>query len=464
MAPWTTVTRRHKDPGNKEKGQEGQGEEGATMGAHEGVSNRFTGKIRPEFAVSGRIGKFNAVTEAKKLFGQMIRVDEEIVFKSDIDGRITFRKISEFPTGENKFKEFFTVTPHTRNDGTGKIHINFQIESKKRLAFLKRDVTFFNYLRENKIWLVEHKYETHSLQSIGFIVKKSPSITHRPQLETDIGVALNEYMETAIDEGTGNGINLDGRAFIPTMEIVSKHVVHVLRDGNQNRTGVMETHALEIRCERNKAEMLGKLLTAADLPENKFGKFVPYGLAKTDTDVYKKMIKVQNQYMADIVVIPVFGLHKDVLESVTIAHVEGWGEDDSFKKQMMEADSDVKDADSGEIKNEKIFLGIEPTQRTDDLGKWFFLTTKQHEESANKMIDEFLIDVGSTTGAYKNHFNDGDSFMRGIRRANRPSAAFQSYAQALRNDMEDEDDKSDDYAYYRSRFNTEEQHHNSFQL
>ena len=60
----------------------------------------------------------------------MIHINEEIVFKSDIDGRITFRKISEFPTGENKFKEFFTVTPHTRNNGMGKSTLTSRLSRK----------------------------------------------------------------------------------------------------------------------------------------------------------------------------------------------------------------------------------------------------------------------------------------------------------------------------------------------
>ena len=94
--------------------------------------------------------------------------------------------VSEFPAGENKFKEFFAVTPHTRNDGTGKVHVNFQIEAKKQLPFMKRDSTFFNYLRKNKIWLTEHKYETHALRSIGWIAMKSPELTNKPMLESDI--------------------------------------------------------------------------------------------------------------------------------------------------------------------------------------------------------------------------------------------------------------------------------------
>ena len=414
MAIWTTVQRaRRKDPGPKEV-QEDKEKEGVDTGAHVGSFNRFTGKIRAEFAVSGRIGKFSAAIEAKKLFVEMIRVDPDIVFKSDSDGRITFRKISEFPTGESKFKEFFTVTPHTRNDGTGKIHINFQIESKKRLSFMKRDVSFFNYLRENKIWLIEHKYETHALQSIGFIVKKSPNLTNHPQLETDIGLALNDYLKCAIEEGE---VTIDDREFIPTLEIGSKNVVHVLREGDK-KIGILETHALEVRCERNKATTISNLLCAAGLNEKRFSTFVPYNLAKTENDVYKKMIKAQNKYMADITVIPIFGLHKDVIDTVMPGGTDTQ-DDDTIRNQLLDAQVPIPDEngeDSGEYEN--VFLAVEQTQSTEDLGKWFFLTMKRNEEAANDIINTFVIVKGQETPVYQNHANDGDSYKLGIRRSN----------------------------------------------
>ena len=352
MADWNTVSYRRRDPGSKEKAKEDKEPAGMEMDAHEGSFTRFTGKIRAEFAVSGRSGKFSVAVEAKKLFTQMLSAEPDITFKSDTDGRITFRKISKFPTGEAKFKEFFTVTPHTRNDGTGKVHVNFQIESKKRLAFMKRDTTFFNYLRENKIWVTEHKYETHALKSIGFFVKKSPCLTYRPKFESDIGAALNEYMETAIKEGDTEGVTTDGREFTPTMEISSKNVVHVLYEGDK-RVGKIETQALEIRCKRTKAYQLEKLLCAANLPCKKFGTFVPYALAKTDIGLYKKVISDNNKFLSDIVAIPVFGLHPNVIDTIVSPEYDG-NDDDTLRNQILGAlvaVLDEKGEDSGESEN-----------------------------------------------------------------------------------------------------------------
>ena len=303
---------------------------------------------------------------------------------------------------------------------------------------MKRDATFFNYLRENKIWLTEHKYETHALQSIGFIIKKSPNLTNRPQFEEDIGKALGDFMASALDEGDCNDVTIDRREFTPTLETSSKNVVHVLRDGDNKKIGVVETHALEIRCERGKADKLGRLLCAVDLPSNKFGTFIPYSMSKNDSDIYKKVIVDHNKFLLDIHVIPVFGLHPDVINTV-VKGCSDLCDDNTFRNHLL----DVEHSGGEGYELENTFLAVEPTQRTDDLGKWFLLTKKENEERANKFIDEFLIPNAIKTEAYANHLNDSDSYKSGICRTNKPSNYFTTYAEKLRNCVQIDDDSED---------------------
>ena len=157
-------------------------------------------------------------------------------------------------------------------------------------------------------------------------------------------------------------------------------------------------------------------------------------MAKAESDVYKNAIMEQNKYCKEIVVIPVFGLHKDVTDSV----VEGKNDncnDDTIRNMLMGAGTYTEE-EGGMIEIlERTFLAIEPTQRTEDLGKWFFLTTKEYENDANEIIDGFLIEKGSETEAYRMHKNDGESFERGIRRTNRPNQSMMNYATALRESM-----------------------------
>ena len=199
MEEWTTVKVRRKDPGGQGVAQEELQESGGVDAALAGATHRYTSRIRAEFVHNGRNGAFKASAEAKQLAGHLFRIDPKTTFKTESDSNIVFRNMSEFPKG-NKFIEFFSTTSYTRNDGSGKVHLNFQIESENRITAFKRDVTFMKLLRDRKIWMTEHKYETHELQAIGYIINKSPVLTHRPQLENDISSVFSDYVEHACDE------------------------------------------------------------------------------------------------------------------------------------------------------------------------------------------------------------------------------------------------------------------------
>lgn len=112
------------------------------MDVQAGTSHRISGKIRAECVVHvtggrSRSGVLNIAMEAKKLFPQMFKADQELIFKSS-DGKSKFEKMRSFREGEAKFKEFFTVTPHTYANGKGKIHANFMMETKNMTITIKK--------------------------------------------------------------------------------------------------------------------------------------------------------------------------------------------------------------------------------------------------------------------------------------------------------------------------------------
>ena len=116
MEEWTTVKVRRKDPGGQGVAQEELQEAGGASDAPAGATHRYTSRIRAEFVHNGRNGAFKASAEAKQLAGHLFRIDPKIMFKTESDGSVVFRSMSEFPKG-NKFTEFFPTTSYTRNDG-----------------------------------------------------------------------------------------------------------------------------------------------------------------------------------------------------------------------------------------------------------------------------------------------------------------------------------------------------------
>ncbi|WP_317201736.1 hypothetical protein [Janthinobacterium sp.] len=427
MVVWETVSYRRKDPGDPGGAQDSQEKAGEGSNVQTGKLEFIPRKIRAEFVHSGRNGGYKASIEAKQLFIHFVRIDPDIVFKSKDDTSITLSKKDVFPAGENRFKALFQVTPHsTRNDGGGKVNVNFLIDTKNSLASFKGDTTFMNYLRDEKIWLTEHKYETNELTAIGYIVNKSPVLTYRPQLENDIRSALSDYLEDVID---------DEEKFIPDMEISTRKIVHVLRDSENKRKGAMETQALEIKCESAHAGRLKTLLCKARLPEHRFGKFIPHAMAKNDPSIVKALIAEHNKFLTEIVAIPIFGLHENALFSLVSGSGEKGDEDDEpLITKMLKAEIAKQTADGRKFL-EPIVLSIEQTLLSDERGKWFVIAKKKNAETVNRLIDEFLIPTAEGTIAFKNHENDSESFKQGIRRTNKPNEAMQSYAAILRENM-----------------------------
>ena len=109
MEVWKTVKVRRKDPGGPGGGQEVKKKAEEVPGAPAEADSGGIYKIRAEYWHNGRNGAFKASAEAKQLSGHLMRIDTNIVFKTEKDCSVTFSKMTEFPTG-NKFSEFFGMT------------------------------------------------------------------------------------------------------------------------------------------------------------------------------------------------------------------------------------------------------------------------------------------------------------------------------------------------------------------
>eukprot|EP00978_Attheya_sp_CCMP212_P040373 scaffold219672_cov51-Attheya_sp.AAC.1 len=133
--------------------------------------------------------------------------------------------------------------------------------------------------------------------------------------------------------------------------------------------GGLLTKVIQIECAEPDALYL-KSLFAACAQQEQFhrGAFIPQGLhLMTNPDTYKHLIADQNEFLSDIVNIPVIGLPDQAFDKTT-KNEEG----DTLREYLHKTD---------------LFVGIERTNRTKDLGKFHFLTCKDNEEAAAKWID-----------------------------------------------------------------------------
>ncbi len=99
-------------------------------------------------------------------------------------------------------------------------------------------------------------------------------------------------------------------------------------------------------------------------------KFIPYGLArKTTPETYAACIRCNNQFLGNQKCVAIFGMTKTLLYK----DVRCEDSDTTYMKEIMRCEA---------------IRGLEKTFCSDDLGKWFLLTTKAQEKDVKKFANQ----------------------------------------------------------------------------
>ena len=179
--------------------------------------------------------------------------DPALVFLSE-DGNTTFACQSEFPATSNDFQKKFTLTESKARNQRPKYILFFQIDSKLTLPVLKCNHDVFNFLGENKLWLAVHAFSSHAISAVGFLTMKHATMTWRPDFQAALVKELNNHVDT-IDQSLFVDDNQPAPQ-VPPLELISKLSTTITRDDNGKKTGTLQAHVLEIRCEKSKADTL----------------------------------------------------------------------------------------------------------------------------------------------------------------------------------------------------------------
>ena len=101
------------------------------------------------------------------------------------------------------------------------------------------------------------------------------------------------------------GKESDDVVVIPAFNIHSKNV------GHENGAGRITTNAYEVRCYPDKSKIFKALLARCSNDVNNAFNFNPFGLPQLTTiSSYRHQIKVQNNYLASMAIIPIHGVKK----------------------------------------------------------------------------------------------------------------------------------------------------------
>jgi len=162
------------------------------------------------------------------------------------------------------------------------------------LSTLKRHPNVLEKIKENKVYINEHHFntETWDVAHIGFLQGLNIKHIHRNEAKRQIQaqLALNN-------------------AEHPNFELVSVRV----RSG-QKQTAFHQTRAYEVQCARSDAKALAKMLTSGPFRQTMI--FVPYAFKKRQPEAFLQAIMNQNKELADTWIVKLQGLTDIILEEI----------------------------------------------------------------------------------------------------------------------------------------------------
>ena len=78
-----------------------------------------------------------------------------------------------------QFDRHFLVQPHLGRNGGGRIHVHFRVSHNFSLSNISQQRSLLHYLQDRRIWLALHQFSAKTIATVGFIMLKSPSMTHQ---------------------------------------------------------------------------------------------------------------------------------------------------------------------------------------------------------------------------------------------------------------------------------------------
>ena len=323
-----------------------------------------------EFNITTQTTKFNPRPKHIEFLQLVKAIDPEMAIES-VSHDTEWNNPTEIPLAE-EYKENSNVQDRNPPRQARKIVVHFTMKTKHRVNFIKHEPSVMQFLKANKIWFVHDKFQMQKVSRVGSLIEIHPDLVWKDRVQNDMITSLENTAMPKVEiekwrKQTGQNDNED-----ETEEEDCTPVPHFTIQAKNLAFGGLITRVLQIECAEIDALYLKSLCGTCATQENfQHGTFLPQGIhLMSSPDTYKHLIADQNEYLNDIVNIPVIGLPNEIF-SVDVKNEDG------------ETLNDV-------IHESELFVSVEATPRTHDLGKFHFLTCKANEEEAALWIDQNL--------------------------------------------------------------------------
>ena len=385
---------------------------------------RYSTPIKIEFIVGASQPAFNLAKAHHEILKLLQAKDPTIEIVPSKEGKATFKDLVKFPATEKEYNEHFDHAVQKEPTEARKILVRHSLLTNVKFSDLKfQNARLMDHMFKNRIYLKYNQTETLEIAALGFIQDVHPRITFRDSFSHNLSEAIHLEMTDAekikLNEllpAPKNQIIEAGEMLKPDIKLEA--VARTIGFGNGDSR--IKTEAFEIRVPLAIRLIIKEIMTrlgnAASLPT---GRFIPYGLVQSvGSDVYKKMLVMQNVFLANFRTIPVFGLTPNALN-----HVINIDETDGTRRPMT-----VKQF----ILSQPSIHGLETTNRADDLGKVFVKSDATNILNARAFVDTVIKQLYESGAIPQEMILEAfNPPRRGD--APRTSNNFQSYASILAN-------------------------------
>jgi hypothetical protein len=232
----------------------------------------------------------------------------------------------------------------------------------------KASYGFYDYASPH-IWVTDDVFESTDIRKFGFMLRKDTQRVDRNNFTSE----LQRKLQAMILSDEDKQRLADARDHLPFAGALPNFQTRASQNVTINSLeGRVKTSALTLHCDAPHVNLMSKLIDRYYQESDTDEKFVPdamlYGKDPTHLTAYRHAIVFQNQYLSNVRVLPVIGLHPKAMKALIQL-----GNDEPTEVLTL-------------IRRYPYFTSIEPTPSSESLGKYIFLTTREHFDAAKQFI------------------------------------------------------------------------------
>lgn len=283
------------------------------------------------------------------------------------------REPKDFPQNDSDHRSFFRRYVNQRDT-----IVYHRLVTSLSISELKKRL--LPTLKGSNLWMTNECLKLEEMSMIAFLWKAPTRLLHRPTLAKKINDYLTRSVLTPDQEQLLKSCSNDAEdPVLPQVEISIRFIHH----GNNQK---VSTEAPVILCSKPYARLMKELVS--QLPFELIGyKVVPHGMVlHIGDDNYRQGLIANNDFNNSIRNIEILGLHSSHFDLPI-----KYNNEEGTIRQWFESSP--------------IIIGIEPTNRSEEAGRYFVIVEEKHIGQARKEVASLLRIFANDSQSHGNYYS-----------------------------------------------------------